>query len=313
LKSYVEEYQCKAKNLVAAEVPISKKSKVVADLSPFQYQLLDFGQGRKLEKFGDHLLDRYSPSAEGFKAINPSLWKNAHARYARTGEGQGIWENYNVLPKTWTVQAGSICFEVKPTRFGHLGIFPEQFSNWKWLLETCRQSPQRLKVLNLFAYTGGSSLACALGGAEVTHVDAAGNTVKWGRHNAEISGLGEATIRWITEDARKFVKREAKRENYYDGVILDPPTYGHGAKGEVWRIGRDLPLLLGHLKKIMPEPKFALFTCHSPGHDTATLTDLLLSTFDGMERKLISSQELGQTDLKNRKLPSGHSARFSVI
>ncbi|GAA4423433.1 class I SAM-dependent methyltransferase [Bremerella cremea] len=282
-----------------------------ADLAPFQYSLLDFGAGRKLEQFGSVVLDRYSPSAEGFRAASPQIWSQAAARYVRRTETQGDWHDADQLPEDWQVAAGQLRFRLKTTQFGHLGLFPEQFANWQWLRKTCSESPQPLKILNLFAYTGGSSLACALGGAEVAHVDAAANVVKWARRNAELSGLAEAPIRWIAEDARKFVKREVKRGNTYDGVILDPPTYGHGSKGEVWRIDKHLPLLMGYLNELLANsPKIVLLTCHSPGYEADTLHQMVDDAFPSVAPRQIKSGPLTITDQKGRKLPSGYFASY---
>ncbi len=285
-----------------------------ADLASFQYSLLDFGSGRKLERFGSVVLDRYSPSAEGFKASQPQIWSKAAAKYVRRTETQGDWLDADRLPQNWEVAAGPLKFRLKTTKFGHLGLFPEQYANWKWLQETCRKSPQPLKILNLFAYTGGSSLACALGGAEVAHVDAAANVVKWARSNAELSGMSEAPIRWIAEDARKFVKREIKRGNTYDGVILDPPTYGHGSKGEVWRIGKHLPLLMGYLNELLNErPKLVLLTCHSPGYEDGPLKQMLDEAFPSISTRQIQSGPLTISDTKGRQLPSGYYASFENV
>lgn len=284
-----------------------------ADLAPFQYSLLDFGAGRKLEHFGSVVLDRYSPSAEGFRAASPQIWSQATARYVRRTETQGDWHDANRLPENWEVAAGTLRFRLKTTQFGHLGLFPEQFANWQWLLKTCKTSPRPLKILNLFAYTGGSSLACALGGAEVAHVDSAANVVKWARGNAELSGLGDAAIRWIAEDARKFVKREIKRGNTYDGVILDPPTYGHGSKGEVWRIGKHLPLLMNHLNELLGgNPQLVLLSCHSPGYEADALRQLVLDAFPTIRSPQIQAGPLTLADQKGRQLPSGYFASFQT-
>ncbi|MBA2115979.1 Ribosomal RNA large subunit methyltransferase K/L [Planctomycetes bacterium FF15] len=285
-----------------------------ADLASFQYNLLDFGSGRKLEQFGSVVLDRYSPSAEGFKATKPKLWSQAIAKYVRRNETQGDWIDADQLPTAWQVAAGPLKFRLKTTKFGHLGLFPEQFANWNWLIQTCRDSPRPLKVLNLFAYTGGSSLACALGGAEVTHVDAAANVVKWARSNAELSDMTEAPIRWIAEDARKFVKREIKRGNTYDGVILDPPSYGHGSKGEVWRIDKHLPLLMGSLNKLLSEnPKLLLLTCHSPGYEDDTLRHMMGEAFPSVSSRQIKAGALTIQDRSGRHLPSGYYASFARV
>lgn len=281
-----------------------------ARLAPFEYQLLDFGSGRKLERFGSVVLDRYSPAAEGFSAAAPRLWQEAVSRYVRRTETEGDWIDAEALPETWEVAAGPLHFRLKPTRFGHLGIFPEQFANWQWLHETCQSAGRPLKILNLFAYTGGSTLAAALAGAEVTHLDAAGNVVRWARQNAERSGLAEAPIRWIAEDARKFVKREINRGTRYDGVILDPPSYGHGSKGEVWRIGRHLEPLLGLVAQLLEKPELLLLTCHSPGFEEKQLRGLLREVFPQLAARQVESGALTLSDAQGRHLPSGYFARY---
>jgi len=278
---------------------------------PWDYELIDFGSGRKLERFGKLTLDRYSPSADGFLMECPELWKNADARYVRQADTQGEWNGIETFPLRWNVQAGAISFELKTTNFGHLGLFPEQFANWCWLYEACRESNKPLRILNLFGYTGASTLACAAAGADVTHVDAAGNVVKWARQNAERSSLALPPIRWIAEDARKFVKRELKRENYYDGVILDPPSYGHGAKGEVWRIGKHLEPLLRNLNDLTEaSASLLLLTCHSPGYEAAPLKKLLTRYFPQLGLRDIDAGSLTLTDQKGRDLPSGYFARY---
>lgn len=281
-----------------------------ARLNPFEYQLLDFGGGRKLEQFGSVVLDRYSPAAEGFSPASPQLWKQAVSQYVRRTETEGDWINADALPQTWDVGAGPLRFRLKPTRFGHLGLFPEQFANWQWLHEACEQADRPLKLLNLFGYTGGSTLASALAGAEVTHVDAAGNVVKWARQNAEQSGLAEAPIRWIAEDVRKFVKREIKRGTQYDGVILDPPSYGHGSKGEVWRIGRHLQPLLEMVAQIVPQPELLLMTCHSPGFEEKQLRGLWREAFPQLRANKLEAGALTISDAMGRQLPAGYFASY---
>ena len=204
--------------------------------SPDQYELLDLGSGRKLERFGDFVLDRPSPAAEGYRPSDPRLWVTAAARYQRTTGERGRWTKRDELPDAWTITYHDTKLTIKLTPFGHVGLFAEQQENWRWIDEQCRQFKQPPRVLNLFAYTGGSTLAAAHAGAEVVHIDAAKNVVHWARQNAELSGLVNAPIRWIAEDASKFVEREVRRGNRYQGIILDPPSYGHGPKGERWKI-----------------------------------------------------------------------------
>lgn len=277
---------------------------------PFvEYQLLDFGDGRKLERFGTIVLDRLSPAAEGAAPGDCGLWNQATARYERTNGDKGVWQvNGAATLSPWTISHGSLRFELKLTEFGHLGVFPEQAANWDWIAERVRQAKEPLKVLNLFAYTGGSTLAAAAAGAEVVHVDAARNTVAWARHNAELSGLAEAPIRWIAEDAILFVRRELKRGNRYQGVILDPPSYGHGPKGEIWKLAEGLPELLSLCAELTEaDRRFVLLSCHSFGFGPDELGRLLAQAFSGGQ---IDTSELTVSTAAGRRLHCGDMARL---
>ena len=209
-----------------------------------------------------------------------------------------------------------VILELKRTDFGHVGLFPEQAENWDWIAEQVRRSPSSdsaspMKILNLFAYTGGSTLAAAAAGAGVTHVDAARNIVAWARHNAELSALGDAPIRWIAEDAAKFVKREIRRGNRYDAVILDPPSYGHGTRGEAWRLAEDLPRLLALCAELTAgRPRFVLLTCHTPGFSPLLLRELLASSFGSAPSAQIDSAPMVLVSSSGQTLPSGVVARW---
>jgi 23S rRNA (cytosine1962-C5)-methyltransferase len=232
------------------------------------YELLDFGAGRKLERFGPQILDRPSPAAETASRRAPQLWPEASARYERTAGQGGRWLTRRQISERWSLNCGEFQLELKPTEVGHLGVFPEQASNWQWIRKQVQRA-DHAKVLNLFAYTGASTLAAAAAGAEVVHVDSAANVVDWARRNSAISGLCEAPIRWIVEDALKFVERELRRGNHYDAVLLDPPAYGHGPKGQTWKLAVDLPRLLPLCFELCSQRgKFLLLSCH-----TAELAD----------------------------------------
>jgi 23S rRNA (cytosine1962-C5)-methyltransferase len=279
--------------------------------NPKEYRLLDFGDGRKLERFGDIVLDRVCPAAEGLSIGEPAIWAQAAARYERTTGDRGFWRTLPIVPAApWTIAHGSLRFELKLTDFGHLGVFPEQAVNWDWIADQVRRAaPQPLKVLNLFAYTGGSTLAAAAAGAEVVHVDAARNTVDWARRNAELSGLAAAPIRWIAEDAALFVRRELKRGHRYQAVILDPPSYGHGPKGEVWKLADALPELLSLCAELTAaDRRFVLLSCHSPGFGPGELGRLMAQTFG--ENGIETSEMFVRTE-SGRQLPCGAAARFS--
>jgi 23S rRNA (cytosine1962-C5)-methyltransferase len=283
------------------------------------YELLDFGEGRKLERFGTLILDRPCPAAD-LKPARPSAWATADARYAGDRAATGTWtpavdrwptaENIATVP---LAPDRSFRLSIDALPSGQVGIFPEQFFNWQWLAQRGGAAPppaNPLRVLNLFAYTGGSSLAAAAAGAQVTHVDAAKPVVERASFNAEASGL-EDSIRWIVEDAMKFCRREVKRGNRYDAVILDPPTYGHGPKGEEWLIKRDLlPLLqlCGELTK--RRPNFVLLTCHTPDLGPAELSAYLSDGIFGHCGQPPRTGELYLETADGRRLPSGTYARW---
>jgi 23S rRNA (cytosine1962-C5)-methyltransferase len=273
------------------------------------YELLDFGDGRRLERFGRIVLDRPCQAAEAFAPAHRDLWARADARFEGRDQERGQWTDRREMPERWGVAFGSLRFELKRTEFGHLGLFPEQAENWDWIDEQCRRAAP--KVLNLFAYTGGSTLAAAAAGAEVVHVDAAKNIVAWARRNAELSGLGEAPVRWITEDAVKFVKREVRRGNRYDAVIVDPPSYGHGPHGEVWRLSKHLPRLLDLCAELTDgRPRFMLLTCHTPEYDAEVLRTMVREAF-GTDSVLVA-RPLTICAADGRQLPSGVVVRLEA-
>jgi 23S rRNA (cytosine1962-C5)-methyltransferase len=295
------------------------------------YQLLDFGQGRRLERFGEIVLDRPCPAAEKSTKNNPSTWNDADAVFKDSGETEGQWRCHRELPDRWTIAHESLRFELKCTPFGHIGLFPEQAENWYWIMakgegQGAREEgrgrtsgirgqdhlKEKIKVLNLFAYTGGSTLAAAIAGMEVMHVDAAKNIVDWARRNAELSGLSDAPIHWITEDAMKFVKREVKRGNHYDAVILDPPSYGHGRRGEVWRLSNHLPELLDLCAELTAKRcRFLLLTCHTPGYDSARLANIMINAFPNMPKDRFEAKPLTIRSAAGRDLPNGAVVRWS--
>ena len=292
-----------------------------------EYQLLDFGDARRLERFGALTLDRPCPAAEGAHRAHPDAWQNVDGQYERSdgdrsdgdrsdgdrSDGdRGRWFSLGHLPEQWTVSHGPITFELQCTPAGHLGLFPEQAANWDWIAEQVgRRGP--CKVLNLFAYTGGSTLAAAAVGAKVVHVDAAQNTVRWARRNAERSGMGEKPVRWIAEDAVKFVHRELKRGNRYEAVILDPPSYGHGPRGEVWQTSKQLTDLLAMCGELTAERRhFILLTCHTPGFDPGRLKRIAIEAF-GNDGGTIVARELTIHSVTGRELPSGVVLRWESI
>ena len=255
-----------------------------------EYRLLDCGHGRRLERFGPVVLDRPAPEATAPRRDGIGLWRAADGRFDRTEALTGVWtwagRRIDGPPDPWRVRIGPVAFGLRVNDYGHVGLFPEHATLWPWATEQVAAlrsravetagPPVRPRVLNLFAYTGGMTLALAAAGAEVTHVDAAQAVVSAARHNAALSGLADAPIRWLTEDAARYVARELRRGRTYDGVILDPPTFGRGPGGETWKLDRDLPGLLAGCVSLLAGPgAFLLLTCHTPEWPASRLADLL--------------------------------------
>jgi 23S rRNA (cytosine1962-C5)-methyltransferase len=289
------------------------------------YELLDFGDGRKLERFGDVVLNRPCPAAERLTHSQPELWASATARFRGPRTGDGSWTPNK---KQWQraewdfLHGGESGFRLRLDALpsGQVGVFPEQRESWDWIARQVGRAKPRaaadgtaesIKVLNLFAYTGGSTLAAAAAGASVVHVDAVQGIVDRARENAAISGLAEQSIRWITDDAVKFCRREIKRGNKYDAVILDPPTYGHGPGGESWKIGEHLLPLLEMCGELTAERRaFVLVTCHSPGIGAAELGAYVADGIFGHCGQPPATGELFLATADGRKLPSGVYARW---
>ena len=232
------------------------------------YELVDSGDGRKLERFGAYLLARPCSQALWRPTRPDGEWARADASFDR--EDGNRWHGRGNLPKEWQVETAGVRFRLGGTDFGHLGIFPEQRRQWRWIRETvtaaCRARGRAVNVLNLFAYSGGSTMAAALGGAEVCHLDASKGMVEWARENARLNALDARPIRWIVDDAHKFMRREIRRARRYDAVVLDPPTFGRGAGGETYKIERDLKETLALVRDLLStEPLFVLFSSHTPG------------------------------------------------
>ena len=230
------------------------------------FEVLDTGDGEKLERWGGVILRRPDPQTIWPKA-DPALWKQAQAHYHRSERGGGEWEFFTRLPERWTISHQGLKFYVRPTGFKHTGLFPEQAANWVWMADKIRESGRRdVKVLNLFGYTGGATLACAQAGAAVTHVDAAKGMVQWAKENRELSQLPETSCRWIVEDALRFVQREIRRGRKYDGIIMDPPSYGRGPGGEIWKMETSFyPFLQETAKVLSDNPLFVIINSYTTG------------------------------------------------
>ncbi len=275
------------------------------------YELLDTGEGEKMERFGTYTMARPDPRALWHKNLPPEQWHAVSATYKRLDPKSGLWETKQPPPDPWIIRYRTLAFTLKPTEFKHVGVFPEQAINWNWLANIINGRP--LKVLNLFAYTGGATMAAAGAGAQVTHVDAVRSAIDWANQNLRTSNLADKPVRWIEEDAYKFVTREERRGNRYDGIILDPPRFGRGAKGEVWKLSEDLPKLLSACTKILTQkPAFMLLNAY-----TADLSSIALSNMVGSaiakQKGTISYGELALKETgSGRLLPNGIFVRWSA-
>jgi 23S rRNA (cytosine1962-C5)-methyltransferase len=281
------------------------------------YALLDSGKQLKLEQVGPYRLIRPAPQAVWRPRLPESEWKRVDGVYIRSADSSGAWEWRRKVEREFDLLYNNLLLRIKLTNFGHMGLFPEQAANWDWLRHTIRArmeqtNDRNLHVLNLFGYTGGSSLAASQAGAHVVHVDAARGVVDWARKNAQLSALDERPIRWITDEALKFLKREERRGNLYQGVILDPPSFGRGPKGEVFKIEDDLMPLLDGCKAVMArDALFVLYSCHTPGFTPLVLENQLETMVDRNKGK-IESGEMVIADSTGRALPSGTFARWAT-
>lgn len=279
-------------------------------VGPGGYELVDFGDGRRLERFGPWCLDRPCPAVWRVPRCQEAAWEAADARFDRTGPRGGQWTLLRPVPLRWPLRHGPLVFELKRTDFGHVGFFPEQAPYWDWLLaELSTAAPVR--VLNLFGYTGGSTLAAAAAGAEVTHVDAAANVVAWAQRNAQLSGLSGARIRWVVEDVRKFVRAELRAGAQYEGLILDPPSFGRGPRGQVWRLADHLPWLLRQCARLLSNaPRFVLLTCHTRGYSARRLGRMVAKALRARGEGKLLAENMAILSAAGRPLPAGVSVRW---
>jgi 23S rRNA (cytosine1962-C5)-methyltransferase len=282
------------------------------------YELLDSGEGEKLERYGKYTFRRPDPQALWAKNLALKQWNEAHFSFRRDGK-KGDWIVAPGVEERWQMEFADLKFWIRPTAFKHTGLFPEQASNWNWMREKVKSEKLKVKsgevkVLNLFGYTGGATLACAQAGASVVHVDGSKVAIGWGKDNAALSGLSEKPIRWILDDAREFVRREIKRGNKYDGILLDPPAFGHGPNKELWKIEEHLPELLKMCGEILSDtPLFFLINGYASGYSAIAYENNLtpmLSNFGGVFEKGELTLEESQT---KRLLPCGIFARWSNV
>ena len=274
------------------------------------YEVLDTSNGEKLERWGNYLLVRPDPQVVWNTPHTNPGWKKKNGHYHRSSKGGGEWEFFS-LPQQWSIHYGKLTFQLKPFSFKHTGLFPEQAANWDWFSNLIQNANRPIKVLNLFAYTGGATLAAAAAGASVTHVDASKGMVAWAKENAASSGLSDAPIRWIVDDCQKFVERG----NHYDAIIMDPPSYGRGPKGEIWKIEDAIHPLVSLCSQLLSDkPLFFLINSYTTGFAASVLTYLLglevVSKFGGH----VVSDEIGlPVTQSGLVLPCGSSGRWTSM
>lgn len=284
------------------------------------YEVIDCSKGEKLERWGDYLLVRPDPQVIWDTPKKEKGWRKMNGHYHRSSKGGGEWEFFQ-LPKEWTIQYSlpinkKLTFHLKPFSFKHTGLFPEQAANWNWfsqLIADAVSKGRQVKVLNLFAYTGGATLAAAAAGASVTHVDASKGMVTWAKENAISSGLKDAPIRWLVDDCVKFVEREIRRGNHYDAIIMDPPSYGRGPKGEIWKIEESVYPLIQLCSQILTDnPLFFLINSYTTGLQPAVLS-YMISTVLGTANGTVTASEIGLPVSSNGLvLPGGASGRYEA-
>lgn len=275
------------------------------------YEVIDTSAGEKLERWGSYILVRPDPQVLWNTPREDTRWSRPNGHYYRSSKGGGEWEFFH-LPNEWSINYRQLTFRLKPFSFKHTGLFPEQAVNWDWFLEIIQNAGRPVKVLNLFAYTGGATLAAAAAGASVTHVDASKGMVTWAKENAEASGLADAPIRWLVDDCVKFVEREIRRGNTYDGIIMDPPSYGRGPKGEIWKIEENIfPFIELAARLLSPNALFFLINSYTTGLQPAVLTYMMNTVIVRRLGGSVSSAEIGLPVTQSRLvLPCGASGRW---
>ena len=280
-----------------------------------EYELIDTSNGERLERFGDIILIRPDPQIIWDTPKSNPLWKNAHAHYHRSNTGGGSWEEIKKVPKVWTIKEYGITFNLKMMGFKHTGIFPEQATNWQFGRSKIKKQNRKIKVLNLFAYTGGATLAAASAGAEVCHVDASKGMVSWARENAIASNMNDKLIRWLIDDCIKFVQREQRRGNKYDGIIMDPPSYGRGPGGEVWKLEEHLFSLVKLCASLLSHNAiFFILNSYTTGLSPSIMSYLLSEVIQKQKGGKVSADEIGlQVTQSGLILPCGSTAIWESI
>ncbi|ANE47901.1 SAM-dependent methyltransferase [Paenibacillus swuensis] len=278
------------------------------------YELLDTGDGDKLERWGDIILRRPDPQIIWPISQERQHWKAADAHYHRSSSGGGQWDYNKTLPERWKISYKELSFHIKPTNFKHTGLFPEQAVNWQWMIDKIQSAGRPIKVLNLFAYTGGATVASAYAGAEVCHVDAAKGMVQWAKENVQLSGLESRPVRYITDDVFKFVQREQRRGSKYDAIIMDPPSYGRGPNGETWKLETSLyPFVESCLSILSDNPLFFLINSYTTGISPTVLKNIMNITLKQKWGGTITSGEIGLPITKSGlMLPCGILSRWEA-
>ena len=276
------------------------------------YEVIDTSEGEKLERWGEYILVRPDPQVIWKSEKKPGGWRKMNGHYHRSKAGGGEWEFFD-LPQEWQIGYDELRFNLKPFSFKHTGLFPEQAVNWDWFSNLIRKSDKPVKVLNLFAYTGGATISAASAGAAVTHVDAAKGMVGWAKENAASSGLSDKPVRWLVDDCVKFVEREIRRGNKYDAIIMDPPSYGRGPKGEIWKIEESIyPFIELTLNILSDDPLFYLVNSYTTGLQPAVLSYMLNMTVAKRFGGSVEASEIGLPVSSNGLvLPCGASGRWS--
>ena len=281
-------------------------------MEPKEYEVLDTSSGEKLERWGGYVLVRPDPQVIWKTRKTDPLWRKANGIYHRSSKGGGSWEIHD-LPKVWDIHYKELTFRLQPFSFKHTGLFPEQAVNWDWMSEKVRSAGRPIKALNLFAYTGGATLALLNAGAQVTHVDASKGMVTWAKENSVISGLSDRPVRWLVDDCKKFVEREIRRGNTYDAIVMDPPSYGRGPKGEVWQMEDaiyDLVLLCAKL--LGKSPLFFVLNSYTTGLAPAVLNYILSEALKDRNGRC-EAEEIGlRVRSTGLALPCGACGRWTV-
>jgi len=305
----------KARATPAAAATLTRRAPVMLATDGWaDYALLDTGDGQKLERYGRYRIVRPEEQAMVSPRRPSEEWERADAHFVGIGDDEagGRWRHQKPVPETWRMEYDGVAFLGRFTNFRHVGVFPEQVSHWQWIMAEIARETRPLRILNLFAYTGIVSLLAARGGAEVTHVDASKKAIAWARENQELSNLGQAKVRWICDDATKFAEREVRRGSRYDGIILDPPKFGRGPKGEVWDIFANLkPLLLACRTLLSDKPAFLIITAYSIRSSFVAIDELAAEVLAGLPGTLESGELLLREQGGGRALSTSLFSRWS--